>query len=118
MTVESAEASDTVNAVVEMDDTSATAEVFESEITTIGVEEYALANVIVQLLALVPVVNDPHASFAFVPITGEPVPQEDMLGVALVLEAVRWPYWSSEKRIGFPVVVADTAKMTPVVEAV
>lgn len=92
MSAESAEANETVKAVVETDDTSATAEVFESDITTIGVAEYLAPNVIVHELALVPVVKLPTSSLAFAPITGEPVPHDEIAGVGAVLDAVMCPY--------------------------
>jgi hypothetical protein len=77
-----------VKPVVETADTSDTAVVFESEMTTTGVAEYAEPNVMVHELALVPVVNDPTSSLAFTPIAGDPVPQDDIVGVAPVLEAM------------------------------
>lgn len=81
-----------MKAVVETDETSTTADVFESEIMTVGVVAYARPKVMVHVVALVPVVKFPVSSFALAPMTGEPVPQEDMAGVAGVEEAVRWPY--------------------------
>lgn len=106
-----------------MADTSATAEVFESEITTIGVVAYACAKVTVQALALVPVVKLPVASLALAFITGEPVPQEEICGVAPVEDAVKWPYWSTSNSFTTPApklgeVVAATVNIDPVVEAV
>lgn len=77
-----------VKAVVETAETSTTAVVFESDMTTTGVAEYAEPKVMVQDDALVPVVNEPTSSLAFAPITGEPVPQDDIVGVAPVLEAM------------------------------
>ena len=71
----------------------------------------------VQEDALVPVVNEPTVSLALRFMTGEPVPQDDIAGVAPVLDAIRCPNWSMPY-IASPVEVALTWKTFPVVEAV
>ena len=65
----------------------------------------------------VPAVIVPAWSFEL----AESVPPDgvqDTVGVAPVLEAVMPPYWSIEKSMGLLVVVASTANIGPVVEAV
>lgn len=84
----SAEAIETVKPVVETADTSITAVVELSDTTTTGVDEYADAKVMVHDDALEPVVNEPASSFALVPIAGDPVPHDEILGVARVLDAI------------------------------
>lgn len=76
----------------------------------------------VHALAEVPVVKLPVASLALAFITGAPVPQVEIVGVAPVLEAVKCPYWSTSNSLIAEVregeVVAATVKIEPVVEAV
>lgn len=54
---------------------------------------------IVHAVAAVPVVTSPVTSFEFTVNVGDPVPHEETVGALGVLEAVRWPYWSTWKSV-------------------
>jgi hypothetical protein len=88
-----------VNAVVERAVTAGNDTALVPVTNTSGVTEYAAPNVMVQEVAAVPVVTSPVASFEPAVSAGEPVPQEDTVGVAGVDDAKRCPYWSTWKRV-------------------